>query len=95
MKLDNVELLNFANSFADISGSILRKSFLKILKLRKNDGTLVTEIDIKIESKFRNFLKKKFPDHGVVGEEFGTYQKNNEYVWVIDPLRRNAQFYKW
>ena len=86
MKLDNVELLNFANSFADISGSILRKNFFKNFKIEeKNDGTLVTEIDIKIESKFRNFLKKKFPDHGVVGEEFGTYQNNNEYVWVIDP----------
>ena len=62
MKLDNVELLNFANSFADISGSILRKSFFKNFKIEeKNDGTLVTEIDIKIESKFRNFLKKNFP----------------------------------
>ena len=52
----------------------------------------MTEIDIKIESKFRNFLKKKFPDHGVVGEEFGTYQNNNEYVWVIDPLDGTHSF---
>ena len=93
MELNNVELLNFANSFADISGSILRKSFFKNFKIEeKNDGSLVTDIDIKIESKFRRLLKKKFPDHGVIGEEFGTYQKNNEYVWVIDPLDGTHSF---
>ena len=59
MKLDNVELLKFANSFADISGSILKKSYFKKFKIEeKVDGSLVTEIDKKIESKFRYILKK-------------------------------------
>ena len=61
MKLNNVELLKFANEFADISKSILKKYYFKNFKIEeKSDGTLVTEIDKKIESKFRKQLKKSF-----------------------------------
>ena len=43
MKLNNVELLKFANSFADISKSILKKYYFKNFKVEeKTDGTLVT-----------------------------------------------------
>ena len=93
MKLNNVELLKFANSFADISGSILKKSYFKKFKIEeKIDGSLVTEIDKKIESKFRNFLKKKYPNHGVIGEEFGNYREKSEYLWIIDPLDGTHSF---
>ena len=93
MKLNNVELLKFANEFADISKSILKKYYFKNFKIEeKTDGTLVTEIDKKIESKFRELLKKKFPSHGVIGEEFENYQDENEYVWIIDPLDGTHSF---
>ena len=93
MKLNNVELLKFANEFADISKSILKKYYFKNFKVEeKNDGTLVTEIDKKIESKFRSLLKKKFPSHGVIGEEFENYQDGNEHVWIIDPLDGTHSF---
>ena len=93
MKLNNVELLKFANEFADISKSILKKYYFKNFKIEeKSDGTLVTEIDKKIESKFRKLLKKKFPFHGIIGEEFENYQDENEYVWIIDPLDGTHSF---
>ena len=70
MKSHNFELLKFAISFADLSRSILKKNFFKTFRIQeKKDGTLVTEIDQEIEMKFRNKLKKKFPNHGVIGEE--------------------------
>ncbi|MAZ07627.1 MAG: hypothetical protein CMM99_04110, partial [Rickettsiales bacterium] len=66
-----VELLNFANSFADLSGKILKNNFLKKITIdEKNDGSFVTNIDKEIEHKFRTKLKKKFKNHGVIGEEF-------------------------
>ena len=43
--------------------------------LKKKDGSLVTNIDKEIEEKFRLYLKQKFPEHGVIGEEFGTKKK--------------------
>ena len=59
MKLDNVEFLKFANSFADISGSILKKSYFKKFKIEeKVDGSLVTEIDKKLNQNFDIFLKR-------------------------------------
>lgn len=93
MKSHNFELLKFAISFADLSRSILKKNFFKTFRIQeKKDGTLVTEIDQEIEMKFRNKLKKKFPNHGVIGEEYGTSNKNSEYVWVIDPLDGTHSF---
>ena len=62
MKQNNAELLGFANSFADISGAILKKNYFKNFRIeQKSDGTLVTDIDKLIESKFRNLIKKNFP----------------------------------
>ena len=88
-----VELLNFANSFADLSGKILKKNFLKKITIdEKKDGSLVTNIDKEIEHKFRTKLKKKFKNHGVIGEEFGEENLDKEFVWVIDPLDGTHSF---
>ena len=93
MKLDNTELLKFAFNFADTSKTILKKNYFQNFDIEeKNDGSLVTNIDKEIEEKFRKNLKKKFPEHGVIGEEFGYENENNEYVWVIDPLDGTHSF---
>ena len=90
---DYEKFLNFAISFADKSGKILRNSFFREFDVeKKSDGTLVTNIDKEIEEKFRKILKKEFPDHGVIGEEFGQYKTDSEYVWVIDPLDGTHSF---
>ena len=31
-------------------------------------------------------LKKEFPDHGFLGEEFGSSNSDKEYIWIIDPI---------
>ncbi len=86
-------LLKFANIFADVSNNILKKKYLKPHKVEeKNDGSFVTNADKEIESKFRESLKKNFPGHGIVGEEFGSENEQNEYVWVIDPLDGTHNF---
>ena len=77
MPNDIKTFIKFANYFADQSRNILKKKFLKSLKIeQKNDGSFVTSIDKEIESKFRDLLKKTFPSHGVVGEEFGFENEN-------------------
>lgn len=87
------QLEKFANLFADQSRIILKNKFLKTFKVEeKNDGSFVTNIDKEIEIKFRKILKRSFPNHGVVGEEFGFENEKNEYVWVIDPLDGTHNF---
>jgi len=93
MKLNYVKLLKFANSFADKSSEILKKNYFKKFSIEeKNDGTLVTNVDKEIELLFRSHLKKKFPNHGICGEEFGYENEDSEIVWVIDPLDGTHSF---
>ena len=87
------ELLNFANSFADKSRKILKKQFSQPLKIqKKEDGSLVTNIDKKIELMFKESLNSKFPSHNLIGEEFGFEKKDSEYTWIIDPLDGTHNF---
>ena len=87
------ELSNFANSFADKSRKILKKQFSQPLKIqKKEDGSLVTNIDKKIELMFKESLNSKFPSHNLIGEEFGFEKKDSEYTWIIDPLDGTHNF---
>ena len=93
MRVSDKDLINFANSFADLSGTILNKSYLKNHDLEeKKDGSFVTNIDKEIELLFRKKIKKVFPTHSVLGEEFGLDDKKSEYLWVIDPLDGTHNF---
>ena len=87
------QFLSFGKSFLDKSGVILREKFKKNFNIEsKDDGTFVTEIDKEIESLFLEKLQETFPDHGVIGEEFGSYNSESSYVWVIDPLDGTHSF---
>ena len=59
MITEQENFLKFANGFADLSGEILTKNFLKHrLTHSKSDGSFVTEIDNLIEEKFIKQVKK-------------------------------------
>ena len=85
--------LTFANEFADMSGKILKKKFDSTFSVSsKIDGSFVTDVDIEIERLFLDNVKKKFPNHGVIGEEFGIHNEGSENMWVIDPLDGTHSF---
>ena len=59
MEIKNVELLKFAYNFTDKSKQILKKNYFKKFRIEeKSDGSLVTNIDKEIETRFRELLKK-------------------------------------
>ena len=93
MLIKNFDLLEFANSFADISKEILKKKFQNSFDVEKKpDGSYVTNIDKEIELIFREKVEKKYPNHGVIGEEFGDNKNVSEYTWIIDPLDGTHNF---
>jgi myo-inositol-1(or 4)-monophosphatase len=49
---------------------------------------LVTEIDVAIEREFRAMIAARFPDHEVLGEEFGGADRDRipQFCWVFDPI---------
>lgn len=87
------ELLHFANSFANKSKKILKTRYLNNFTVKKKiDGSFVTDVDQEIESLFKKRLSRKFPNHGVIGEEYGSENLKSEYIWVIDPLDGTHSF---
>ena len=87
------DCFSFLNNFADESGEILRKKFNESFQINiKDDGSMVTEVDQMIETLFLEKIKKKFNGHGVLGEEYGSYNKNSEFKWIIDPLDGTHSF---
>ncbi|MCR9136405.1 MAG: histidinol-phosphatase [Alphaproteobacteria bacterium] len=52
----------------------------------------VTEADRAAEAAIRNLIKTHFPDHGIMGEEYGSEGLEREYVWVIDPIDGTRAF---
>lgn len=61
-------------------------------KFKTNESDLVTEIDKASEKMILNFIKKKYPDHGIIAEEGGSTKSKSEYNWVIDPLDGTVNF---
>lgn len=85
--MDTESFKVFINELADMSGDYIAKSFGHKLHVDlKNDSSPVTEIDRNTELMIREAILKKFPDHGIIGEEFGNENSDAEFQWVIDPI---------
>ena len=40
----------------------------------------------------RGMIESRFPDHGIVGEEYGRVREDAEFVWVLDPIDGTKSF---
>src|SRR4030042_4084238 len=58
----------------------------------KPDKSPVTKADIEAEKLIRKIISKKFPDHGIVGEEMEETNPNARFKWIIDPIDGTKQF---
>lgn len=52
----------------------------------KPDETPVTRADKEAEKAIRETIKKAFPNHGFLGEEYGLEEGDSPYTWIIDPI---------
>jgi len=52
----------------------------------KTDTSPVTQVDLKTEEIVRNEIRKRFPTHDIVGEEYENDSTQSEFQWVIDPI---------
>lgn len=87
------EIKDFANYLADISAQITKKYFrLPNGEITKEDESPVTIADREIEKTLREEIMKKFPNHGIIGEEFGNHNETAEFVWILDPIDGTASF---
>jgi len=60
---------------------------------KKSAIDLVTEVDVTIERMFRDLISKRFPDHAILGEEFGgSASIPDGPCWVFDPIDGTTNF---
>ena len=87
------ELIIFSNYLADESEKIIKEYFRKSFVIQsKEDESPVTIADQKTELKIRELIEKKYPNHGILGEEFEGKDIESEYLWVIDPIDGTRSF---
>jgi len=72
--------------------SKLNKSFKVSNKLKGKGYDPVTTADKAFEKFIRKEINKKFPNHQIIGEEFGHKKSKSEYSWVIDPIDGTRSF---
>jgi histidinol phosphatase-like enzyme (inositol monophosphatase family) len=52
----------------------------------------VTEADRACETIMRQAIRAAYPDHGIIGEEWGSEQIEADFVWVLDPIDGTRAF---
>jgi myo-inositol-1(or 4)-monophosphatase len=76
------------------AGELIRNAFGKThsIEFKTNELNLVTDTDKASEKLITEFIKKKYPTHGILAEEGSEANKLSEYLWVIDPLDGTTNF---
>jgi myo-inositol-1(or 4)-monophosphatase len=83
----------FSRKLADASAGIIKQYFRTNVTIEsKVDTSPVTIADKKAEEVMRELISKSYPEHGLIGEEFGSENENAEYVWVLDPIDGTKSF---
>ncbi len=85
--------LALALALADAAGAAIRPYFRHPIAIDdKPDLTPVTAADRAAEEAMRGLIERRFPRHGVIGEEFGRLREEAEFVWVLDPIDGTKSF---
>jgi len=85
--------LAFASALADTARQVLRDHGQDDLGTSvKADNTLVTRLDVLIETRLRERIAAAYPTHGIIGEEADSVRPGSSHVWVLDPIDGTAAF---
>ncbi|HET9714545.1 MAG TPA: histidinol-phosphatase [Pseudolabrys sp.] len=90
-----VDFASFVDQLATASGDTILPFFRTALAIEnKAIGGFdpVTAADRAAEQTMRALIRKHFPDHGILGEEYGSERTDAEYVWVLDPIDGTKSF---
>lgn len=94
-------LKGFLAEMADASAKVILPYFASadLVVEKKKDKTPVTAADRGAEELLRRMIMERFPEHGILGEEFGEVNPGASYKWILDPVdgtksftANNAQF---
>jgi len=91
-----IDFATFVEQLATASGETILPFFrtsLGVDNKRAGGGfDPVTAADRAAEQAMRALINRAFPEHGIIGEEFGSERDDAEYVWVLDPIDGTKSF---
>ena len=91
-----VDFAGFVNDLATASGQAILPFFRTALTTVDKFGggafDPVTEADKAAEVAMRRLINRHFPEHGIIGEEYGSEREDAEFVWVLDPIDGTRAF---
>ncbi len=87
------EFKEFCKVLADESAKIINNYFRSKYSIEtKDDHSPVTIADKKAEEVMRELITNHYPEHGIIGEEFGKHNEEAEYTWILDPIDGTKSF---
>jgi len=93
--IDWTELTRFAVALAGASAAEILPYFRRNAEVEIKDGPVwdpVTEGDRAGERIMRRMIEDRYPDHGIIGEEFGEKVGASEFSWILDPVDGTRSF---
>jgi histidinol-phosphatase len=86
-------ILDFALALSREAGQLILPMWRNAAVASKADGSEVTEADRGGEELLRQRIAERFPDHTILGEEFGgEAARDTEHLWLLDPIDGTASF---
>jgi histidinol phosphatase-like enzyme (inositol monophosphatase family) len=85
----------FLRRLAEIAASTILPHFRQLTDVESKDDHRfdpVTAADREAEQAMRAAIAAAYPDHGILGEEFGGTATDADFVWVIDPIDGTRSF---
>lgn len=87
------ELLTLSQEWAQAAGAIILRHFGGALAWEaKDDGTPVTVADRAAEALLRQRIGRRYPNHGILGEECGEKNPGADIRWILDPIDGTKSF---
>lgn len=89
-----MDYLGVAKKAAKVAGRIHKKYFQGNLKVEEKSTSfdLLTVADTEAERAVVSLVKKYFPQHNFLAEEYSYEKTKSAYTWVIDPLDGTNNF---
>jgi myo-inositol-1(or 4)-monophosphatase len=91
-----IDFSAFVDELATVSGETILPFFRTALSVkdkgRPGSFDPVTAADHAAEMAMRTLIRRTFPGHGIIGEEYGQERPDAEYVWVLDPIDGTKSF---
>ena len=95
LPIERDELAVFFETLAGIAAAETLPHFRKLTGISNKFASgfdPVTEADRNAETALRHAIEKRFPDHGIIGEEHDNTRESARWQWIIDPIDGTRAF---